>query len=148
LFEEEVLPVCSPKLLEGHHPLRTPEDLRHHTLLHVSWGVREETWPGWRMWLATAGVDGVDGTRGPEFSMETMAIQTAIDGHGVALVSGRLVADDLAARRLVKPFALSIPVNYCYFVVAPAATADRPKIAAFREWILAKAREESLPGSS
>src|SRR3546814_4342342 len=34
LLRDEVFPVCSPKLLEGPHPLRAPEDLRHHTLLH------------------------------------------------------------------------------------------------------------------
>jgi LysR family glycine cleavage system transcriptional activator len=30
----EVFPVCSPALLKGKYPLRTPADLRHHTLLH------------------------------------------------------------------------------------------------------------------
>src|ERR1700761_2316030 len=36
LMAEDIFPVCSPTLLAGHNPLRTPEDLEHHTLLHSS----------------------------------------------------------------------------------------------------------------
>ena len=35
LYTEELLPVCSPALLAGPHPLRQPRDLMHHTLLHM-----------------------------------------------------------------------------------------------------------------
>ena len=45
LLQDIVFPVCSPKLLEGPHPLRVPEDLRHYTLLHDQ-GVVED-WPSW-----------------------------------------------------------------------------------------------------
>jgi len=62
LLSEDVFPVCSPRLLEGMHPLTRPDDLRHHTLLHDD--MRED----WRMWLMAAGVEGVDPTRGPGFS--------------------------------------------------------------------------------
>src|SRR4051794_36642926 len=34
LLRSEVFPVCAPALLKGKHPLREPEDLRHHTLIH------------------------------------------------------------------------------------------------------------------
>ncbi|MGH8082955.1 MAG: LysR family transcriptional regulator, partial [Lysobacter sp.] len=34
LADEEVFPVCSPRLLEGAHPLREPADLRYHALIH------------------------------------------------------------------------------------------------------------------
>ena len=143
LFAEEVFPVCSDKLCEGASPLREPGDLRHHTLLHVDWRTQDETWPNWRMWLLAAGVEGVEPTRGPKFSQESMVVQAAIEGHGVALTSSVLVADDLAAGRLCKPFTLSLPIRFAYYVVAPEAAADRPKVAAFRAWILAEAKRES-----
>ena len=143
LFAQEVFPVCSRKLCEGPPPLREPGDLRHHTLLHVDWRTQDETWPNWRMWLLTAGVEGVEPTRGPKFSQESMVVQAAIEGHGVALASSVLVADDLAADRLCKPFTLSLPIRFAYYVVAPEAAADRPKVAAFRAWILAEAKRES-----
>ena len=139
LFEEEVFPVCGPKLMDGPHPLRRPEDLKHHTLVHVNRTSADDSWPDWRMWLSAAGVTGVDWTRGPEFDSEDLALETVMAGHGVALINSRAAARDRAEGRLCKPFELSIPVDFCYFVVSPAATAETPKIKAFREWILAEA---------
>lgn len=135
LLSEDVFPVCSPRLLEGMHPLTRPDDLRHHTLLHDD--MRED----WRMWLMAAGVEGVDPTRGPGFSQSSMVVQAAIEGMGVALGRSVLVAEDLAAGRLVKPFDVSLPTRYGYYVVCPPTTADRPKITAFREWLLEEARD-------
>jgi LysR family glycine cleavage system transcriptional activator len=143
LFADEVFPVCSLELCDGPSPLREPGDLRHHTLLHVDWRIQDETSPNWRMWLLAAGVAGVEPTRGPKFSQESMVVQAAIEGHGVALTSSVLVADDLAAGRLCKPFTLSLPNRFAYYVVAPEAAADRPKVAEFRAWILAEAKPES-----
>ncbi len=142
LFGDEVFPVCSAGLCEGPSPLREPGDLRRHTLLHVGWDTRDESWPGWRMWLLAAGVDGIDATRGSRFSMQSMAVQAAIEGHGVALVSSAIVADDLAAGRLCKPFTLSLPIDFAYYVVSTEVAAEQPKIAAFHDWVLAEADRE------
>ena len=144
LFAEEVFPVCSPGLCVGPPPLREPADLRHHTLLHVQWDTQDATWPDWRMWLLAADVDSVDVTRGPRFSMESMAAQAAAEGHGVALVSSVIVADDLAADRLCKPFTLSLPISFAYYVVSTEAAAEQPKVAAFRAWILAEAKRKAV----
>ncbi len=144
VFHEVVVPVCSPALRDGPKPLRTPEDLAHHTLLHVDWGALRETSPDWRMWLMCAGVEGVDPTRGPAFTVEDLAISAAIDGNGVALASTHAVANDLKAGRLVKPFELALPTDFCFWVVAPEKTADRPKVAAFRDWLLAEAAASQI----
>ena len=141
LFAEVAFPVCSPALLDGARPLRAPDDLRHHTLLHIDWKMENETAPNWRMWLLAAGVSDIDPTRGPRFNMDNLSLQAAIEGHGVALAADVLVQDDLAAGRLVKPFELSVggSARFRHYVVSPEATADQPKIAAFREWILCEA---------
>ena len=34
LLDEEIFPVCSPRLFEGRPALETPDDLRHYPLLH------------------------------------------------------------------------------------------------------------------
>jgi LysR family glycine cleavage system transcriptional activator len=140
LADVEMVPVCGPALLEGPQPLRRPEDLAYHTLLHLDWILEEQTSPSWRMWLLAAGVPEVDATRGPRFSMESMMVQAAIEGQGVALAKTVLVDGDLAAGRLVMPFDLSVcdPLNFAYYVVSPTQTAEAPKVAAFRTWVLSE----------
>jgi len=135
LFEIEVFPVCSPRLCKGRHPLRSPQDLKWQTLLHTEWRARAEE-PDWRMWLLAAGAPDVDWTRGPQFNDVTVAIQAAIEGQGVALGRGALVAADLKAGRLVRPFRLSVAGRFRYYLVYPAAALKRPKVAAFRDWLL------------
>ncbi|TDJ16861.1 MAG: transcriptional regulator, partial [Gammaproteobacteria bacterium] len=62
-----------------------------------------------------------------------------IDGQGVALVGDVLVADDIAAGRLIRPFDLSFPAAFAYYIVCPLITAERPRVVAFREWLLEEA---------
>ncbi len=139
LFNQVNTPVCSPALLSGEHPLGQPDDLRHHTLLHVEWKDAEASW---RMWLLAAGLHDIDPTRGPRFTMETMAVQAALDGHGVALIGDILVADDLAAGRLVRPFdpSLSTPLSFSYYLLSAKDGAEQPKVEAFRDWLLEETR--------
>ncbi len=85
LFEESVFPVCSPNLLKSKHPLKEPRDLKHHTLIHIEWDAQWATWPNWAMWLRAAGAPEVDATRGLHLSQTALALQAALDGHGVAL---------------------------------------------------------------
>jgi LysR family glycine cleavage system transcriptional activator len=140
LMSEVAIPVCSPRLLEGNPPLRVPEDLCRHTLLHHTAPYQDDNYPDWRMWLQAAGVTSCDLGRGPTFSMASMAVQAAVDGQGVALVGNVLVADDIAAGRLVRPFELSFPVQFAYYIVSPLITAERHRVVAFREWLLEEAR--------
>ncbi len=140
LMPEVAFPVCSPRLLERDAPLTRPEDLRHHTLLHVQWRTEDDAAPSWRMWLRAAGVEGVDVERGPRFSVQGMALEAAIEGQGVALAGAALVEGDLKAGRLVRPFppSLSQATAFCYYLVYPEAKAGDPKVMAFRDWVLAE----------
>ncbi len=137
LFGEALVPVCSPLLREGPHPLLRPEDLAHHVLLH------DEDYAGWELWLRLAGVPGVLARRGPVFTDSGMVVQAAAEGQGVALARRVLAAGDLAAGRLVQPFDVSIPHDLAYYLVCPEATAEQPKIAAFRSWLLAESQREA-----
>ena len=145
LMPEVAFPVCSPALLEGEHPLRAPEDLSHHTLLHVQWKMEHEAAPNWRMWLRAAGIEGIDAERGPRFTIEGMTVQAAIEGQGVALASGSLVSDDLKAGRLVRPFGPTIceATAFSYYLVYPQANAESPKVMAFRDWIMAEIAKDT-----
>ena len=131
-------PVCSPALLEGDFPLLTPDDLRHHNLLHVAWYDETDVWPTWNVWLKAAGVEGVDANSGLRFNDYLVAVKAATEGLGVALGSDFLVRDDIAAGRLVCPFELGVgaPDSFAYYLVVPPDRLENPSIAAFRAWLL------------
>ena len=93
-------------------------------------------------WLDAAGVSNVDLSRGPVLNQASMALDAAVDGQGVALARSALAAWDLIGGRLVRPFALALPVPYAYWIVCPKATAKLPKIATFRDWLLAEAAND------
>jgi LysR family glycine cleavage system transcriptional activator len=134
LMKEDHFPVCSPELLEGRNPLLRPADLVRHALLHDVFTV------DWAIWLNSAGVDNADAHRGPTFLSSDHAIQAAVRGEGVVLGRSALVADELAAGRLVRPFELSLPAGFAYYVVYPPRALQRPSVKAFRDWLMAEAR--------
>jgi len=134
LTKEDHFPVCSPKLLKGRYPLRTPADLARHTLLHDVFTV------DWAIWLHGAGIDNVDPHRGPTFLSSDHAIQAAIQGEGVVLGRSALVADDLAAGSLVRRFEFSLPAGFAYYVVYPPRALQRPAVKTFRDWLMAEIR--------
>src|SRR5258706_6544485 len=138
LLSTERFPVCSPSLRSGPVPLAKPGDLRHHTLLHLM--VDE-----WAEWLSLAGLSGLAWGRGPQYSDAGLLTQAAIEGHGVALGQRVLVADDLAAGRLVEPFKLRMPSELAYYVVFQPGAQERPKVAAFQRWLQEEANREGAP---
>jgi len=136
LMAEHIFPVCSPALLTGANPLSRPEDLANHTLLHTMVS-RED----WQLWLTASDLPAsIAMRRGLTFDQGFMAVQAAVEGLGVALGRTHLVQDDIAAGRLVAPFDMLLPDNAGYYVVCPEATADTPKIALFRDWLIASAK--------
>jgi LysR family glycine cleavage system transcriptional activator len=134
-LETSSYPVASPGLLRGGPPLRRPDDLRHYTLL------REEVDDAWPQWLARAGADNVDVAKGPRFEHCDLALQAAIEGQGIALAYAALAAADIASGRLVRLFAIELPPTTIYSIVTPEAWSRRPRIAAFRNWLIAEARK-------
>jgi len=133
LMAEDIFPVCAPALLRAAKPLRQPADLVHHTLLHAS-ASRED----WQLWLTAAGLPvSIAARRGLSFDQSFMTVQAAVDGLGVALGRTRFVEADIAAGRLVVPFDVVLPADAGFYIVAPEETADTPKIALFRDWLLA-----------
>jgi LysR family glycine cleavage system transcriptional activator len=142
LFDDVVIPVCSPALLSGDLPLREPRDLLRHTLCHVDWSLQGLTWPTWSMWMAAAGIEDFDDSRCVVFEDSAHAVQAAIDGHAVALADFAMVANDLSTGRLLRPFELGIRYGpeFAYFLVYPERHADDRRIAAFRAWMLEQAR--------
>src|SRR5215213_2450069 len=137
LSPEELFPVCSPKLMSGPRAMREPADLLKHPLLHM------EDRQNWARWLAAAGVADAGAVHGPVLNRASMLIDAAVDGQGVALARTTLAAWDLINGRLAKPFDLNLKLDRTYWIVCPKATSMKPKIATFREWLLAEAGEDT-----
>jgi LysR family transcriptional regulator, glycine cleavage system transcriptional activator len=139
LLDLTLAPICSPQLLQGEHPLKTPADLAHHMLLHDDTGDLYDNEPFWDVWLREAGVTGVDARRGPHFSHAVLAFEAAIDAVGVVASMPVLAAEDLATGRLVTPFDLRVPLASSYYLVCHETAATRPAVALFRDWLLEEA---------
>ncbi len=136
LFDETVTPMCSPRLLEGPDAIKTPDDLSKHVLLHNHSMDYDPDAPTWESWLKAAGAIGVDASRGTHFSLPDHGLQASIDGAGIVLGWRTLSADDLAAGRVVEPFDLTLSLGSSFYLTYPEAHANRPNIAAFRDWLL------------
>lgn len=140
IFAPDWIPVCSPRLVSGERRLDTPADLAGHVLIHDETIDDEGIQPGWREWLACAGVTTVDAGRGPRFSNAVLAVEAALDGQGVALALKPLVENEVAAGRLIVPFEIAVASPFGYFLVMRKAVAHRHSVAAFRAWLLAEAQ--------
>jgi len=136
LMADDFFPVCSPALLNGKRPLNCPEDLRDHVLLHTSTNSDD-----WRQWLTAAGLPSdISKQPGITFDLILMTVQAAIDGIGVAMGRTSYVQDDIAKGRLVVPFKIALPADAGFYLVSPEGTAEPPKLRAFRQWLIASAK--------
>ncbi len=138
LMADEMFPVCSPALLTGKRPLRSPEDLRDHVLLHNT-----NNGDDWRLWLTAAGLPpDISKQPGLTFDMIFMTVQAAIDAMGVAVGRTSYVQDDIAKGRLVVPFEIALPADAGFYLVSPEGAPDSPKLRAFRQWLIASAQNK------
>jgi LysR family glycine cleavage system transcriptional activator len=136
LCSEQLFPVCSPKLVSGRNRIATALDLLKSTLLRLDDGKT------WARWFEAAGVtDPV--VHGPILNHASMLIDAAVGGQGVALARAALTARDIINGRLVRPIDVSLRMSNTYWIVCPKVTSSVPKIATFRNWLLAEAVEDA-----
>jgi len=96
LCPDAIFPVCSPAIAAH---LKQPSDLSNVTCLH------DATWSGdWGRWLAAASPGHAIDTRGPVFSLYSLAIEEAKNGAGVLIGHEPLVQAELALGTLIAPF--------------------------------------------
>jgi LysR family glycine cleavage system transcriptional activator len=143
LFEENVFPVCAPRLAEGPNALRAPHDLKAHTLLHLDWNPSFSTWPTWADWLKAAGASEVDASRGVWFNHMSMALYAAAQGQGVTLTTLAIAADELAAGRVVAPFTTEVHTPFGYYFLCRPENSGAARIAALRDFLAAEAKKST-----
>lgn len=136
------LPMCSPALLnDAARPLRTPDDLQNHTLLHDV--TPYEGRPDWTSWLDAVGASQVDGTRGLRFNRVSLALAAAVEAQGVVLSLEQLAANDLELGRLVVPFEHRVRLEHAYHVISLENTREDDRVVLFKEWLFREV--EAMP---
>jgi LysR family glycine cleavage system transcriptional activator len=144
LFGEALTPLCAPELIRTKGPLRKPDDLRKHRLLHDMSIPGDSEERSWERWLMQAGASQVLAHRGTRFSLAELAMQAAIDGTGIVLGRMVLAERDIAAGRLIQPFRAVLPLDVSYFLVMPKASLKRSEVQAFRDWLFGTIRRSTL----
>jgi LysR family glycine cleavage system transcriptional activator len=137
LFRSILAPVCSPSLLQGDHRLATPEDLKHHTILHVY--TAEEDW---RSWLDAAGVHEIAPSDRIAFDSYILTQQAAEGGQGVAMTLGPFARDELRSGSLVEPFDLKLPHQHFWELVCAEEDREEAKIQLFAAWLSEQIRAD------
>lgn len=129
LLLADLLPIASPALFPQGGAV-DPARLRTSTLLHVM-GAPED----WRRWLAAAGITDIDPTRGPKFDSYALSGEAAAQGWGVALGRIGFIEADIAAGRLIAPFAPRLAGQRAW-VMLSARRSRKPVVAALRSFLL------------
>lgn len=151
LWEETYLfPVCGPKTLTAQRvPLKKPSDLLSHTLLRLplppdrQTGEVGERWQAWLQQLAfDESISKADqnvlqehASKGPFYSHEHLAIDTAKSGHGICLALDVLVIEDLLAHQLIRPVNLRSRDPFSHWMIYRQQDAQSHKLMAFANWI-------------
>jgi LysR family transcriptional regulator, glycine cleavage system transcriptional activator len=147
LFGEEILPVCSPALLRDRsRPLKRPQQLKDHTLLHFDYPGAVKSFMDWGTWLSALGLGGLNPVRALQFSQYEQMIQAAINGQGVALGRQPLVNDLLQSGALAAPFKNTVVGSRAYFLVESAAAIGKPHVHEFVGWLLDEINRDSERG--
>ncbi|MDD0811958.1 LysR substrate-binding domain-containing protein [Curvibacter sp. RS43] len=136
LLTEDVVPVCSPALLQARGLQQgglVPQDLVGLPLLQQS------TRPyGWRQWFDAVGLAPAGAMEGPRYELFSMLAVAAAHGLGVALMPPLLIEAELARGELVVACPVTLQGERSYYLVTPVQE-DPPVLSAFRDWLLALA---------
>ncbi|MGE0829380.1 MAG: LysR substrate-binding domain-containing protein [Hyphomonadaceae bacterium] len=136
VFQARFAPVCAPALLAKKPKLKRPEEIASFRLLSAA---PEANF--WRRWFEAAGVTPPARGSSQIFESASLADQAARRGAGFAMGNIVILADDLAAGRLVAPFPMTVSPLPSYWLACAKRRANEPAIAAFRQWLIGEMRE-------
>lgn len=131
IFDIDLVPVCSPRQVDGRPPPTNFDELRECTLLHTL------TPNGmWEYWFDRAGFLASSKTKALAFQTSDLAYQAAIDGLGIALAVPRLVGRELMAGTLVIPINVRVSCSGGYFLNALKSRLHKPSVMNVFNWLV------------
>ena len=131
LFHSMLVPVCSPKLMQGENALKTPDDLKKHKLIDVY--TAEEDW---QIWLDGANIQTTKSQNRLSVDSYILAQEAAIEGRGVAMTIGPFASEEIKLGRLVQPFPLRVPHKHQWYFACNAEHRKKNKIKRFEDWLM------------
>ena len=146
LMEEEIYPVCSPSYLSNHPELTAdPLSLINQTLIHdLSIGEKLE-FVNWTKWFNKLGLSLPSGNRGMQINNSAAVLQTAIDGHGVALARSVMARDDIVSGRLIRLYPeITYISELAYYVVYRPEWSALPRMIAFKDWLVKESFKQGV----
>jgi LysR family glycine cleavage system transcriptional activator len=144
LYSDCVVPACSPSLLKGKKAVRKPADLLLYSLLSVDWVPKFALPPSWSDWFAANGVDAsAINERYRVFSLSSMAIESAVLGHGFVLAQYSMIRRELAAGELITPIHAALPISSPYYLKWKKNAFDKEQCKQFHRWLIAKGKEQT-----
>lgn len=141
LFEETLVPVCSPSLLSSRGGPCDPADLHGWPLLY------DLAWDGyWGHWFSAQGCGAPDLSRASGYRLYSMMIQAAVEGMGVALGHSLLVSPHLERGVLTGLFEPPVAAPSSYFLTVSPGSGEKPEVRAFLDWIRSERRSGGASG--
>ncbi|UVH61155.1 transcriptional regulator GcvA [Variovorax paradoxus] len=138
----EMIPVAAPALVAEHGKPKKPADL-------LRWPrVNDADRKGWRLWFEAQGIEDAGPARGPSFDDAGLLLQAVLAGQGSALLPAAMMAPEIEQGRLVQLSKATWLEDFAYYLVCPEGSRDRPKVAAFRDWLLSAVRQKSASSGS
>lgn len=141
LMSEEVFPVCAPSLMAVSPAINCLTGVTEQTLIHDLSMEQHKDFITWDKWLRRFNVQAI--ARKPSLRINNSAavLQTAIEGHGIALARSIMVDDDLKSGRLIRLCPdVFLPSPLAYYLVYRPGCDSLPKIAHFRTWVTEQAK--------
>jgi LysR family glycine cleavage system transcriptional activator len=139
ILDDWLVPVANPDLIKQHGMIERGTDLSKYPLLENG----DEPWSVWSQrdeeaaWLS----------RAPSIDDSAGLLAAAEEGLGYALANWTLATRALHKGTLRLAGKGALPCSSAYYFVCPKNFLAIPKVAQFREWILAAAREFPGPGA-
>ncbi len=137
LMDEQLLPVCAPKLLRQGAADAGPSAFNRLPLIHDD--KPSASFPTWRRYFEALSIQVRDSSSGLRFNQSSLAIAAAIDGYGILLGRSRLIDVPLMRGDLVPVVKQAYPVPQPYDMTFRRGGVSQA-VTTFLDWLRNEAR--------
>jgi len=133
IFDEEIIPVCSPGYLAG-RPLFNPKMLIDETLLTLE--DAQQQWISWPEWFEVNGILSSSLKTAIRINHYPALIEMACLGNGVALAWRHIIDDFLTDGKLVQASNSLVSKGGGFFLMTPQHRHENRATRLFKRWLL------------